>query len=78
MLNGSSHQDNNKMSKLNIAVVGAGASGLCIAKYSLSAGHQVTIYEQTEQLGGTWNYTDAVGRDDIGLDIHTSMYRDLR
>lgn len=66
------------MSKLNVVIVGAGAAGLCVGKYCLEEGHRIVIYEQTEQLGGTWNYTDSIGRDELGLEIHTSMYRDLR
>lgn len=39
---------------LNVAVVGAGTSGLVSAKYALAQGYNVTIYEQTEQFGGIW------------------------
>lgn len=66
------------MTKLNIAIIGAGVSGLCAAKYAKTAGHSVIVYEQTENIGGTWVYTDAVGKDEYSLDIHTSMYNGLR
>lgn len=66
------------MSKLNIVVIGAGVSGLCGGKNAKSLGHTVTIYEQTSSIGGTWNYTDNVGKDEFGLNIHTSMYANLR
>lgn len=66
------------MGKKNIVIIGAGLSGLCVAQYSKSSGHNVTIYEQTSTVGGTWNYTDKIGKDDFGLDIHTSMYAGLR
>lgn len=66
------------MTLLNIAVVGAGLSGLCAAKHAAGEGHHVTIFEQTAQLGGTWFYTDDIGTDEIGLGIHTSMYHGLR
>lgn len=66
------------MAKLNIVVIGAGLSGLCSAKYAIQAGHSVTIYEQTSSVGGTWNYTDEIGTDGYGIDIHTSMYHGLR
>lgn len=59
-------------------VIGAGTAGLAAAKRILETGAQVIVFEQTDQLGGTWNYTDAVGKDKYGLDIHTSMYRGLR
>lgn len=42
------------MSVLNVAVLGAGTSGLCAAKHSIDEGFNVTIYEQGEQLGGIW------------------------
>lgn len=63
---------------LNVAVVGAGLAGLCAAKYAKSFGHSVTIFEQCGKLGGTWIYTEQTGVDEYGLNIHTSMYKDLR
>lgn len=63
---------------LNVAVIGAGTSGLCSAKYSLQHGYNVTIYEQSEELGGIWYYTDKTGKDQYGIDIHTAMYKGLR
>ncbi|XP_031619214.1 dimethylaniline monooxygenase [N-oxide-forming] 2-like [Contarinia nasturtii] len=63
---------------LNIVVIGAGPSGLCSAKYSLAHGYKVTIYEQAGQLGGVWNYTEEVGKNQYGINIHSPMYRDLR
>lgn len=60
-----------------IVVVGAGPSGLCAAKHSISNGYDVVVYEQTAQLGGTWVYTDRVGHDDHGLPIHSSMYQNM-
>lgn len=65
-------------SVLNIAVIGAGTSGLCAAKYALQQGFKVTVYEQTETIGGTWWYTDKTGKDQYGINIHTAMYQGLR
>lgn len=59
-------------------VIGAGTAGLAAARRILETGAQVIVFEQTDQLGGTWNYTDAIGKDKYGLDIHTSMYQGLR
>lgn len=39
---------------LNIAIIGAGPAGLVSSKYAIAQGHNVTIYEQEEDLGGTW------------------------
>ncbi|XP_031624867.1 senecionine N-oxygenase-like [Contarinia nasturtii] len=63
--------------QLKIAVVGAGPCGLCCAKHSLDYGHDVTVYEQTSEVGGTWFYTDKSGNDEFGIPIHTSMYQGL-
>ena len=37
--------------KQNIAVVGAGISGMCAA-YALSKNHDVTLFEQASRAGG--------------------------
>lgn len=65
-------------SVLSVAVIGAGVSGLCSAKHAIAQGLNVTIFEQSEQIGGIWYYTDEVGKDQYGVDIHTSMYQELR
>lgn len=66
------------MSTLKIAVVGGGPSGLCAAKHTLDYKFDVTVYEQTSKIGGTWVYTDQVGEDEYAIPIHTSMYKGLR
>lgn len=63
---------------MRICVIGAGAAGLCAARHTLAAGHEVVVFEQTADVGGTWVYTDLVGKDEYGLPISTSMYRGLR
>lgn len=65
------------MSKLKIAVIGAGPSGLCAAKHALDYKYEVQVFERTPQIGGTWIYTDQVGNDEFGLPVHTSMYKGL-
>lgn len=65
------------MTKLKIAVIGAGPSGLCAAKHSLDYKYDVTVFEKASQIGGTWVYTDQVGKDEYGLPVHTSMYKGL-
>ncbi|XP_037049486.1 senecionine N-oxygenase-like isoform X1 [Bradysia coprophila] len=66
------------MSVSNVAVIGAGTSGLCAAKHCLQQGFQVTVYEQNDTIGGIWYYTDDVGKDKFGVAIHTPMYQELR
>lgn len=65
---------------MHIVVIGAGPAGLCAARHITATSGSMTcvVYEQTDVLGGTWYYTDAVGTDKYGLPIHTSMYKNLR
>lgn len=65
------------MKAKRIAVIGAGTAGLCSAKHALTYGCEVTIYEQGKTLGGTWVYSDAVGKNEYGIDVHSSMYQGL-
>lgn len=65
------------MNKLKIAVIGAGASGLCAIKNAIEYGCEVMAFEQTSNVGGLWNYTDETEKDKYGLDIHSSMYQNL-
>ncbi|KAI2463381.1 FAD/NAD(P)-binding domain-containing protein [Annulohypoxylon bovei var. microspora] len=53
-----------------IAVVGAGPSGLAVAKYLLAqdAFPQVDVFEQQAEVGGVWNYS-AVPRPDAELPV---------
>lgn len=66
------------MPVLKVAVIGAGAAGLCSAKRAAEEGFKVTVYEQSEHLGGQWCYIDQTGKDQYGVNIHTAMYRGLR
>ncbi|KAF5904830.1 flavin-containing monooxygenase FMO GS-OX-like 4 [Clarias magur] len=67
--------------KLRVAVVGAGAAGLCAARHILSRApsfESPVVFEQSARVGGTWYYEERVGISDNDLPIHGSMYRDLR
>lgn len=66
---------------LRVAVIGAGAAGLCVARHILSRLNVFAlpvVFELSENIGGTWCYDECVGTCDIGRLIHSSMYRDLR
>lgn len=63
---------------LNVAIIGSGNSGLVSAKHSLDYGYNVTVYEQSEAIGGIWFYTNETGKDKYGVNIHTAMYQGLR
>lgn len=75
---GESANDVIQKQKLNIAVIGAGITGLCSAKNSIEQGHNVTLFEQSEEIGGNWYYTNQTGKDKYGVRIHTGMYDGLR
>ncbi|XP_031627928.1 senecionine N-oxygenase-like [Contarinia nasturtii] len=63
---------------LDIAIVGAGPSGLVSARNALKDGHKVDIYEKSEAIGGVWYYTDKTGNDSFGFPIHSPMYHGMR
>lgn len=65
--------------KKKVCVIGAGAAGLCAARHlAANAKFEVTVYEQTKDVGGTWVYKEQAGMDENGLPIHSSMYQNLR
>lgn len=74
----SSPLNNETATVLHVAVIGAGASGLVSAKYAIEQGFKVTVYEQAEDVGGVWLYTDNVGKDKYGNNIHSAIYKNLR
>ncbi|KAI3515403.1 hypothetical protein L1887_14298 [Cichorium endivia] len=69
---------------LNVAVIGAGTSGLLAARELLREKHRVTVFEKSDQLGGTWVYEPQVEAGDVlHLDpnrsvVHSSLYSSLR
>lgn len=63
---------------MKVAVVGAGAAGLVTIRHLIEQGFVCKAFEQTDKVGGTWNYTENTGVDENGLPIHTSMYEGVR
>lgn len=67
---------------MDVAVIGAGAAGLVTAHELLRAGHQVAVFEQSQTVGGLWNYDPRVEDDPLGQQpserIHSSLYASLR
>lgn len=63
---------------MKIAIIGAGGAGLSSIKHAIRYGFQCDAFEQTDKIGGTWNYTDLVGLDENNLPVHSSMYKGLR
>ncbi|KAK2585122.1 hypothetical protein KPH14_008632 [Odynerus spinipes] len=67
-------------SKTRVAIVGGGVAGLIVARHVASKPdtYSLTLFEQTDQVGGTWVYTDETDIDKHGLPVHSSMYKNLR
>lgn len=67
-------------SKTRLAVIGGGVAGLVVARHATSRPetYSVNLFEQTDQIGGTWVYTDETETDRNGLPVHSSMYKNLR
>lgn len=65
-------------SSRRIAVIGAGASGLCCAKYLLQDGFEdLTIFEIGTQIGGLWCYQNDNGRSSAYRTLHINTARNL-
>ncbi|XP_073148187.1 flavin-containing monooxygenase FMO GS-OX5-like isoform X2 [Henckelia pumila] len=68
---------------MEVAVIGAGVSGLATARALKSSGHRIVVLEKLHQLGGTWLFDPRVESDPLGLDptreiVHGSLYNSLR
>lgn len=55
-----------------IAVVGAGMGGLCAAIQARQAGHEVTIYDSADSVGGTWRANRYPG---VACDVPALLYQ---
>ncbi|KAK2140224.1 hypothetical protein NP493_5897g00000 [Ridgeia piscesae] len=64
---------------LRVAVIGAGAAGLCALRHLTARPSAFTAlgFEQTSNVGGTWVYTEDTGLDRNGLPIHSSVYKNM-
>lgn len=61
-----------------IAVIGAGAAGLCSAKYLVQAGFEdVTLFEIGTQIGGLWCYQNDNGQSSAYRTLHINTARNL-
>ncbi len=63
------------MSTKRIAVIGAGAAGLCSAKYLKAAGFDVTIFEIGSEIGGMWRYQNDNGLSNAYRTLHINTSR---
>lgn len=62
---------------MKVGIIGAGAAGLCAIKHAVAFGCETIAFEQSDKIGGTWVYSDEIGKDKFGNDIHSSMYKGL-
>jgi cation diffusion facilitator CzcD-associated flavoprotein CzcO len=60
-----------------VAVIGAGAAGLCIAKYLVGEGLDVIIYEMGSYVGGQWVYENDSGRSPAYKTLHINSPKSL-
>lgn len=67
-----------KKSSKRFAIIGAGAAGLCTAKYLLQNGYEdVTIFEIGTQIGGLWCYRNDSGRSAAYRTLHINTARNV-
>ena len=65
----------NRRGDKRAAVIGAGASGLCSAKYLLQAGFDVTVFEIGSQIGGMLCFNNDSGRSSAYRTLHINTSR---
>ncbi|XP_022920139.1 uncharacterized protein [Onthophagus taurus] len=65
------------MTKLRVAIIGAGSAGLASAKYAKEMGLECVVYEQWSEIGGLWVYTDYTDFDEYGYPVLSAMYQGL-
>ena len=54
----------------DVAVIGAGISGIATAKCLLDDKFKIIVYEKTDHIGGLWQFTE----DGYGVMRFTHMY----
>ncbi|KAM8929965.1 flavin-containing monooxygenase 3-like [Pelodytes ibericus] len=64
---------------LNVAVIGAGISGLAALKCSLEVGHRTVCFEKGDGVGGLWNFMDNAedGRASIYHSVFTNACKEM-
>lgn len=75
-----------------VAIIGAGAAGLCCARHFSRCPDlfQIKVFEKGTEIGGTWVYENGhshleslrdareTNLDDGSTPVHSSMYKNLR
>ena len=60
-----------------VAIIGAGAAGLCGARHMKAAGLDVTLFEIGSQIGGMWVYGNDNGRSSAYKTLHINTAKHL-
>ena len=60
-----------------VAIIGAGAAGICSAKHMLEAGYDVVVYEIGSHIGGMWVYNNDNNLSSAYKTLHINTARDL-
>lgn len=68
---------------VKVAVIGAGVSGLVVARELKRQHHNVVVFEQNDRIGGNWIYNPKTESDPLSLNpnretVHSSLYISLR
>ncbi|KAM4641184.1 flavin-containing monooxygenase 3-like [Discoglossus pictus] len=65
--------------KRNVAIIGAGISGLAALKCSLEVGLRATCFEKSDNVGGLWNFMDHAedGRASIYRSVFTNACKEM-
>ena len=62
----------------SVAILGAGAAGVCTAKYFIQAGFEnVTVFEIGSQIGGMWCYENDNGLSSAYKTLHINTSRSV-
>ena len=51
--------EDSQVKSYDVAVIGAGISGVATAKCLLDDKLNIVVFEQSDRLGGLWHYTDS-------------------
>ena len=61
-----------EMAARKIAVIGAGAAGLCAAKHLIATGQAVVVFEMGTRIGGLWVYENDNGLSGAYQSLHVN------